>query len=164
MEICSVPSMMEIAARKAVPTAAKIMCSIQRFVCYAVADLGGARSAEDTETYKLQPRCEFLEEPQFRCICAGQGGSVYPSECPRHDPSVDTSDPKDRHTSWAQFSRRELLAALVPDLADRVEALEAEVKTLRQLRRCPRCASMNTRVMLHEEDPIIVCDDCRYGT
>lgn len=30
---------------------------------------------------------------EFKCVCAGQGGSVYSAQCPIHDPSVDTSDP-----------------------------------------------------------------------
>lgn len=33
-----------------------------------------------------------LEAAPWKCICAGQGGSTYSSECPIHDPSVDTSD------------------------------------------------------------------------
>lgn len=33
--------------------------------------------------------------PQWRCICAGQGGSAYSSGCPVHDPHVDTDD-----TAW----------------------------------------------------------------
>ena len=28
----------------------------------------------------------------WRCICAWQGGAPYTSECPLHDPSVDTND------------------------------------------------------------------------
>lgn len=34
-----------------------------------------------------------MSREEFQCICAGQGGSVYSSECPWHDPSVDTNDP-----------------------------------------------------------------------
>lgn len=30
---------------------------------------------------------------QFRCICTGQGGSVYSADCPLHDNAVDTDDP-----------------------------------------------------------------------
>lgn len=30
----------------------------------------------------------------WRCVCAGQGGTVYSSECPIHDPNVDTSNPR----------------------------------------------------------------------
>jgi len=32
-------------------------------------------------------------EPNWRCICSGQGGSVYSAQCPIHDSSVDTADP-----------------------------------------------------------------------
>lgn len=29
---------------------------------------------------------------ELRCICAGQGGTVYSSDCPTHDHTVDTTD------------------------------------------------------------------------
>ena len=45
-----------------------------------------------------------------------------------------------------------------------IRRLVAEVERLRPFSRCPRCSSTNTRAMTHEEQPIIVCDDCRYGT
>lgn len=30
---------------------------------------------------------------ELRCICSGQGGSVYSADCPLHDSHVDTADP-----------------------------------------------------------------------
>lgn len=30
---------------------------------------------------------------QWRCVCAGQGGTVYSAMCPIHDPGVNTADP-----------------------------------------------------------------------
>lgn len=36
---------------------------------------------------------EPVVEEQFRCICSGQGGSVYSADCPLHDSHVDTRDP-----------------------------------------------------------------------
>lgn len=40
---------------------------------------------------------------EWKCVCAGQGGEVYSSECPVHDPHVDTSSP-----TWREWYFRHL--------------------------------------------------------
>lgn len=34
-----------------------------------------------------------MTETIWKCVCSGQGGEVYSSQCPIHDPHVDTKDP-----------------------------------------------------------------------
>jgi hypothetical protein len=45
---------------------------------------------------------------EWQCICAGQGGTVYSSECPIHDPGVDYADPnwRKRYDDYLEAQRR----------------------------------------------------------
>ncbi|QDH91690.1 hypothetical protein SEA_PHRAPPUCCINO_12 [Mycobacterium phage Phrappuccino] len=62
---------------------------------------------------KLVARVEEIADDLFRkeglrCICSGQGGSAYSSDCPHHDPSVKIDDPvwRKRYNGHVEAQRR----------------------------------------------------------
>lgn len=65
--------------------------------------------AWDLKPVSINQVAEIIETaqlPEFthiRCVCAGHGGSIYSTQCPIHDPSVDV-----RNLGWQRWYREHL--------------------------------------------------------